>query len=174
VLLNVWVPSDAKVFVNGSPTTSTGSQRRYISRGLRQDANYAYEIRAEVERDGRTVSETKQVVVSGGQRANVEFDLNQSSDDDRVARKPLKTTLLLRVPAGAKVFLAGRETKSTGELREFSTTRLQPGETWSDYAVRVELERDGQKLTKHATLNLNAGESREMTVDFDAASVAQR
>lgn len=173
VLLNVWVPNDAKVFVNGTPTNSTGAERHYISRGLKNGANYAYELRAEIVRDGQTLTQTKQVVVSSGQRATVEFGF-EGQESDRVATKPVKTTLLLKVPADAKVFLAGRETKSTGELREFTTTRLAPGASWSDYVVRIELNRDGQTLTKDATLSLTAGETRELNVDFDAQSVAQR
>jgi uncharacterized protein (TIGR03000 family) len=172
-LLNVIVPSEAKVFVNGAPTISTGSERQYISRGLQTGASYAYEIRAEVERDGRTVTETKQIVVTGGQRANVQFNFNKA-DDERVARQPLKTTLLLRVPTDAKVFLSGKEMKTTGEVREFSTTRLDAGDQWSDYSIRVELNRDGQTLSKEANVTLAAGERRELAVDFDSTAVAKR
>ncbi|MBX7071736.1 MAG: TIGR03000 domain-containing protein [Pirellulales bacterium] len=173
VLLNVQVPGDAKVFVNGAATNSTGAARHYVSRGLKNNASYAYEIRAEVMRDGETVTETKQVVVVGGQRANVKFSLD-GRETDRVARQPVKTTLLLRVPADAKVYLSGMETKSTGELREFSTAKLTDGQTWSDYAVRVELNRDGQTLTKETNLSLIGGETRELSVDFDNTAVAQR
>lgn len=173
VLLNVMVPAEAKVFVNGAATSSTGNERQYISRGLQQGATYSYEVRAEIDRDGRTVSETKQVVVSGGQRANVQFSFNKA-EDERVARQPLRTTLRLRVPADAKVFLSGKEMKSTGEVREFSTTRLPAGDQWADYAVRVELNRDGQTLSKEASVTLAAGESRDLAVDFDATTVASR
>ena len=50
--LTVNVPSDARVFVNGAKTTSVGSQRSYVSRGLQAGFNYTYEVRAEVERNG--------------------------------------------------------------------------------------------------------------------------
>ncbi|MBL9122065.1 MAG: TIGR03000 domain-containing protein, partial [Planctomycetaceae bacterium] len=72
VMLSVWVPTDAKIFVNGNTTSSTGSARSYVSRGLQPGASYSYEIRAEVVRDGRTLTETKQVTVVAGQKANLE------------------------------------------------------------------------------------------------------
>ena len=55
-LLSVKVPADAKVFVNDRPTTSTGSDREYISRDLQTGAGYNYTVRAEFVRDGKTVS----------------------------------------------------------------------------------------------------------------------
>ena len=55
--LTVSVPADAKVFVNGMATTSTGTTRQYVSRGLASGYSYSYEIRVEVTRDGRIVEE---------------------------------------------------------------------------------------------------------------------
>ena len=52
------------------------------------------------------------------------------------------------MPANAKVFLSGNESKSTGETREFVTTKLGAGQSWDDYTVRVELEQNGQKISK--------------------------
>ena len=45
-VLSVHVPNDAKVYVNGMLTRSTGSDRRYVSNGLRPGFNYTYEVRA--------------------------------------------------------------------------------------------------------------------------------
>ncbi len=41
-MLTVSVPADARVFVNGHATTSTGETRTYISRNLRPGATYTY------------------------------------------------------------------------------------------------------------------------------------
>jgi uncharacterized protein (TIGR03000 family) len=56
--LTVNVPAEAKLFVNGAATSSRGETRQFISRGLRDDARYNYEIRAEITRNGRTASES--------------------------------------------------------------------------------------------------------------------
>ena len=41
--------SNAKVFVNGKATTSTGRVREYVSRGLKAGSQYKFEIRAELD-----------------------------------------------------------------------------------------------------------------------------
>ena len=43
VQLSVSVPADAKVFVNGLPTKSTGERRLYASSGVQPSAIYSYQ-----------------------------------------------------------------------------------------------------------------------------------
>lgn len=170
-VLTVSVPADARVFVNDLPTTSTGSLRRYVSNGLRYGYNYTYHIRAEIVRDGQTLTETKTVKLQAGDASKVEFALN-ASHSDPIATQPVRTSLTLHVPADAKVFLSGNETHGNGEVRTFSTNKLAAGETWGSYVVRVELNRNGQTMTKEAAVDLKGGDIRELTIDFDATQVA--
>jgi uncharacterized protein (TIGR03000 family) len=163
--LIVSVPADAKVFVNDRPTTSTGTERHYMSNGLKAGRTYSYTIRAEVVRDGQTITETKAVKLAAGRRADLAFAL--------AAPAETQTRLVLRVPDDARVFLAGHETSGSGAIREFSTSRLAAGSEWADYSVRVEITRDGQTLVREETVTLKAGESREVTFEFDAPQVAQ-
>jgi uncharacterized protein (TIGR03000 family) len=169
--LSVHVPADAKVFVNGLATKSAGAERRYVSNGLQAGYNYSYEVRAELVRDGRTITETKVIKLQAGDSSDVTFEL--TGDEEQVAEQPVRTSLTLHVPAEAKVYLSGNETKSFGKTRRFSTTKLAGGQAWQDYVVRVELEQDGQILTKEETVSLKAGDARELTVSFDAPQVAQ-
>lgn len=171
-VLTVRVPAEARVFVNGLPTTSTGSLRRYVSNGLRAGYNYTYQIRAEIVRDGQTISETKTVKLQAGDSSDVEFALN-GSDSDPIANQPVRTSLTLHVPADAKVYLSDNETNGSGEVRTFSTTKLTAGQSWGNYVVRVEVERNGRTLSKEETVDLKGGDIRELTVDFDAAQVAR-
>jgi uncharacterized protein (TIGR03000 family) len=170
--LTVRVPTDARVFVNGLPTTSTGSLRRYVSSGLRAGYNYTYHVRAEVIRDGQTISESKTVKLQAGDAPNVEFALN-GSDADPIANQPVRTSFTLHVPADAKVYLSGNETYGTGEIRTFTTTKLAEGQTWGNYVVRVEVERNGRTLSKEETIEIKGGDIRDMTIDFDAQQVAR-
>jgi uncharacterized protein (TIGR03000 family) len=173
-ILAVRVPTNAKVYVNGLLTRSTGSERRFVSNGLRPGFNYTYELRAMTERNGQMVEDRKVVQLQAGQTAEVNFPLDgQEQSDERTATKPVKTSLKLNVPADAKVFLSGSESKSTGTSREFVTTKLGAGQSWDNYTIRVELEHNGQKISKSETISLAAGESRELTIDVDAAQVAQ-
>ena len=73
VQLTVSVPTDAKVFVNGLPTRSTGERRQYTSTGVQPSAIYPYQVRAEFVRDGKPVSEEKTVRLTAGQTGSLEF-----------------------------------------------------------------------------------------------------
>jgi uncharacterized protein (TIGR03000 family) len=166
-LLSVKVPADAKVFVNDRETTSTGSDREYISHELANGARYNYTVRAEYVRDGKPVSETKTVQLTAGQTAGLDF--GQGTPSVQTADQgEARTTLTVRLPADAKLFLAGHETKATGEVREFSTTRLPNGSEWNTYAIRAVVERDGREQVREETISLKSGESREVTINFDA------
>lgn len=72
--LNLQVPQDAKVTINDYVTNSTGTLRRYVSRGLQPNAEYQFQIRAEVTRNGATIERTKVVRVRANETADVAFD----------------------------------------------------------------------------------------------------
>jgi uncharacterized protein (TIGR03000 family) len=164
------VPAEAKVFVNDLATRSTGTDRRYMSRGLSNGREYTYTVRAEIERDGKLLTETKSVKMQGGSISDLSFTFENAQES--IAAKPLRTALIINVPADAKVFLAGKETATKGPVREFATTKLAAGDSWKDYTVRVEIERGGRTLTKEETISVAAGESRELVFNFDAPEVA--
>ena len=161
-LLRVAVPADAKVFVNGNLTTSTGTERQYESHGLQLGLSYSYNVRVEYTRNGETVTESKSVTLTAGSNELLAF---ASPVTEAVA-----TTLQLRVPADARVMLSGAATKQTGEVREFVTTRLTPGQTWAEYTIVVELDADGELLKQEKTITLRGGETTQLTFDFADAS----
>jgi uncharacterized protein (TIGR03000 family) len=171
-LLNVNVPAEATIYVNGTQTTSTGTQRQYISRGLSADNRYEYEIRAEMVRDGKTLTETKSVTLGPGQEVNLSFNFDGNKEAPVAAGNKAKTKLTLHVPADAKVFLAGHETNATGEVREFTTSNLASGAEWNHYTVHVVSNVDGRDVSKDETITLTGGEDRDLTFDFNSNSVA--
>jgi uncharacterized protein (TIGR03000 family) len=180
-LLSVKVPADAKVFVNEHATTSTGADREYISRDLQAGAQYNYNVRVEFSRDGKNVSETKTVQLAAGKSGQLTFAepaAPQTADNNatRTAEAPsaeTRTTLIVHVPADAKLYLSGQETKATGPVREFSTTKLAAGAQWADYALRAVVDKDGQQQVREQMVSLKAGESREVTISFDAPASEQ-
>ena len=172
-VLQVNVPADAKVFVNGYETTSTGESRRYVSSGLENGKSYTYELKAEIVRDGKPVTESQTVKMQAGQTQQVTFALNANpAAGEKVVSEPSKTKLTLKVPADAKVFIAGYETKATGEVREFATAKLAAGQAWDNYTVRVEAMRDGQLVSHEEKLTLIGGEDRSLEVNLDAPKLA--
>jgi uncharacterized protein (TIGR03000 family) len=163
-LLAVNVPEDAKIYVNGQPTRSTGGRREFVSRGLELGSSYTYEVRAEMIRDGQTVTETKTVDLRGGETARLAFALAPT--------EKVETKLTVRVPADAKVYLAGNETSAKGETRVFRTTGLRNGKAWEDYLIKVELDRGGRTVIQEKRISLRAGETKELEFDFDQDKVA--
>lgn len=204
VTLQVTLPSEARVYVNERLTRSDGPRRRFQTSGLVPGQEYVYTVRAERTVEGRKLTETKAVTVVPGQTVQLAFALDGAeevpatpvsaeaeqgqSDQDRTASRTVRqvakrdsqpastapTTLELHVPAGAKVFLAGRTTRSRGRIRHFSTTRLTGERQWADYPIRVEVERDGRTLTHEQTITLTAGQTRRVAVKLDGPRLASR
>lgn len=118
------------------------------------------------------------IVNDGGYaRSGVTYDrvvVRESKPVTIAAAPAVKTRLTLRVPAEAKVTLAGVETKQSGEVRQFSTSRLSAGQVWDDYTVVVEVNRDGQVLREERTLKLTGGTPQELAIDFAGNQLAQR
>jgi uncharacterized protein (TIGR03000 family) len=159
VYLTVAVPGDAKVFVNGNSTTSTGAVRKFVSHGLKTGKEYRFKVRAELEGlDGQLLTEEKTLVVTAGAQEQVQFAFNDSVS-------PIETAVTLNLPEGAKVILAGTETKATGESRTFRTSRLKPGESWDDYEIEVHY---GDEIKRRA-VRLIAGDKLQLTFDFSSS-----
>ncbi len=167
-VIEVTVPADAKVEVNDKVTTSKGTSRSFVSNSLQAGQTYLYNFRVEFEQDGKSVVKNESVKISAGDRVALSFaneDLQLSA-----AAGATKTELKISVPAKAKVFLAGAETAQTGTERTYATHRLTAGETWSGYTVRVELEKDGETLSREETLTIKGGDTYELAFDFDDAA----
>ncbi|MEM6329148.1 MAG: TIGR03000 domain-containing protein [Planctomycetota bacterium] len=183
-MLRVTVPADAVVYVNGNKTTSTGSQRQYVSHGLESGRGYTYTLRVEYERDGKPVVESKTVkLVAGGDEsiafvsgadasAVAETDAEASDEADGEPAPVTVTKLTLQVPEDATVTLAGAATKQTGAEREFLTTKLPAGTTWEDYTVEVQAVVDGKTITQQRSIVLRGGESQALVFDFSPTVVA--
>jgi uncharacterized protein (TIGR03000 family) len=171
--IKVMLPEVAKVFVNDAPTTSTGAERSYVSRGLRTGMTYSYNIRVEYLKDGETVSESEQVKLRAGQSASLSFGQSDEAVAETEATEPVETEVKVEVPEDARVFLSGMPTKQAGKVRTFSSTQLASGQQWEGYTIRVELDRDGQTLVREEKLIVEGGRSHELAFDFDSTATAQ-
>ena len=170
------VPADAKIFVNDRPTTSEGTTRSYVSRGLKPGVSYSFEVRAEMPQDGKTTVQSRTIKLTAGSSERIRFHFggtevatDDRSDTDDKAASATKTTLKVNLPSDAKLVLAGNATRSTGSHREFSTTRLQTGASWNDYVIRATVERNGQLVSRERVITLQGGAQQEITLDFESA-----
>ncbi len=80
-LLTVYVPAEAKVLINGLATKSTGSRREYVSYGLKEGLQYRYVITAQVEQDGKVYEETREVILTAGEKKGVAFSFQFPSEN---------------------------------------------------------------------------------------------
>lgn len=172
--IKVEVPESAKVVVNDSPTTSTGTERSYVSRGLKSGMTYTYKLEVTYQAEGQDeVTVEKVVQLSAGDVVPLQFGQGQQTEVIAEQPEPVETKLTVDVPAEAKVFLLGSRTKQTGEQRTYTTTQLKAGELWNGYQIRVELEQDGRTLVREQELAIRGGESYELAFSFDTAAAAQ-
>jgi len=77
--VNVSVPADAKIWVNGRETTIDGAKRRFESRNLTAGKDYKFEVRAQVNKNGRQIEQTQTVTVQGGQTKSLAFDFDANA-----------------------------------------------------------------------------------------------
>ncbi len=70
----VTLPDNAKLTVDGSPTSSTSGERRFISPPLERGKTYSYSIAVEITLDGTSTVVTKEVLIRGGEETKVTFD----------------------------------------------------------------------------------------------------
>jgi uncharacterized protein (TIGR03000 family) len=163
--LVVRLPADAKLFVNDQPMNSRGGLRRFASPELQPGRIYPYALRAQWQRNGKTVERNETIYLRAG-------DYKRLAISDAPQARTVDTRLTLQVPAEAAVTLAGVPTESKGTLRTFSTSRLAAGQRWKDYRVEVSIDRDGRSETQQRELELVGGESYELKFDFDSSRVA--
>lgn len=72
--LVVNLPADAKLYVDGTLTkTSDKAVRSFRTPTLAAGEQYVYTLKAEVVREGKTLTESKQVIVSAGIEAKADF-----------------------------------------------------------------------------------------------------
>ncbi len=172
--IKVTLPADAKVFVNDAPTTSTGAERSYVSRGLRTGMTYSYNIRVEyLGEDGKTKEDSKLVKLSAGETVSLTFGQADDAMAEAEADEPVETEVKIEVPEDARVFLSGSPTQQTGRLRTYSSTQLAAGQRWEGYTVRVEVDRDGQTLVREKKLTVEGGGSYELAFNFASTATAQ-
>lgn len=72
--LVVSLPADAKLFIQEQATTTTGESRTFVSPTLEAGKDYVYTLKAELVRDGKPLSVTRQVTVRAGMTVQASID----------------------------------------------------------------------------------------------------
>jgi uncharacterized protein (TIGR03000 family) len=83
--ISILVPENAQVTINGYVTKSDGRVRRYVAQNLKPGLVYPFNIQVRVVRDGRTLTDSRQVKLTGGALEAVVFNFDKTSVD-RIAQ----------------------------------------------------------------------------------------
>jgi uncharacterized protein (TIGR03000 family) len=74
-------------------------------------------------------------------------------------------TIVVRLPADAKLTVDGSVTRSTEGVRTFVSPPLQAGKDYQ-YTLRAEVTRDGKKVERTREVKVRAGQTSEVNFDF--------
>lgn len=176
-MLVIEVPEDAKLLINGIETSLTGGVRHFFTSGLADDKRYSYEVSVRSGTAAGAGDQTKTVWLEAGQRQIVSFRAEATPKKNPEEKQPavsvaaavdagaVTTSLTLRVPEDARVWIAGRLTTRTGAVRHFSTRSLAQDQVWEDYEVRVVAAVNGRDEEIVKKLTLTGGRDLELAID---------
>jgi uncharacterized protein (TIGR03000 family) len=68
------VPSDARVWFDGTATSQSGTDRSFVSPSLDPGREYVYHIRVQWDENGKVVERKRDVTVHPGDRINLTID----------------------------------------------------------------------------------------------------
>jgi uncharacterized protein (TIGR03000 family) len=73
VTIQMHVPSDARVWIDGDATSQTGTEREYMSPAITPGKDYVYHIRVQWEVNNKMMESTRDVAVHAGDRIDLTF-----------------------------------------------------------------------------------------------------
>jgi len=84
---------------------------------------------------------------------------------------PAASTILVNLPADARLSVDGAKTTSTSSTRTLVTPDLEPGYDYV-YTLQANVVRDGQTVTQSQRVTVRAGEQTRVSFDFATTGVA--
>lgn len=85
-VLNMLVPEDAVVYVNGYRTKQTGAVRSFAAKSLEFGETYSFEIRVVAVRNGQVFEDVQHATLTAGQETALAFNLSLRSNEAVAAR----------------------------------------------------------------------------------------
>jgi uncharacterized protein (TIGR03000 family) len=79
VLINVSVPANAQIWVEGKRTTDSGAFRQFISPPLPPGREFSYDIKVRWTEDGKEVTRSRHITVHAGDVVNLSFNSGTAS-----------------------------------------------------------------------------------------------
>jgi len=171
----VQLPAEASLYVDGQLSKLTSDNRTLISPVLQTGQDYVYTLKAEVMRDGKPVTASKEILVRAGGTTRVRFEsLNPPPVAEAPAESGTPSRVQVRLPENARLYADGVRVQLNKSTSSFETPKLRPGMKYF-YILKAELERDGRTLSQSREVVVESG--KQVDVDFSnltALSTAQR
>jgi uncharacterized protein (TIGR03000 family) len=82
---------------------------------------------------------------------------------DQEARAGAPATIVVSLPADAKLTVDGETTRSIGKFRVFTSPNLTPGKSYS-YTLKAEVQRDGKPVSWEQTVSVQAGRQASVSM----------
>lgn len=95
---------------------------------------------------------------------------DDDDDDDDIAAP---ATIIVTLPADAKLTVDDNATRSTSTPRVLVSPALEPGKEFS-YTLKGEIIRDGKPVVATQKITVRAGQETRITLQFPTATVAQK
>ena len=86
---------------------------------------------------------------------------------------PAPATIVVELPADAKLLIDNEATTSTGASRVFQSPILEPGKEYQ-YTLRAEVVRAGKPIKAEKVVTVKAGQTTPVTLTLPTLGVAQR
>jgi uncharacterized protein (TIGR03000 family) len=74
-------------------------------------------------------------------------------------------TIVVSLPADANLMIEGQPTRATSGERVFVSPPLEPGKTYT-YSLKAEQNRNGEKAVASQNVEVRAGETSRVSIDF--------
>ncbi|MFN4258069.1 MAG: TIGR03000 domain-containing protein [Gemmataceae bacterium] len=94
-------------------------------------------------------------------------------EEEKKEAAAASATIVVNLPANAKLSIDDQATKQTSAVRTFATPSLENGKEFA-YTLKAELVRDGQTLTATKTVTVRAGQQSRVSIEFPETSVAAK
>jgi uncharacterized protein (TIGR03000 family) len=131
---------------------------------MRRDDRYMPGTREQGTRDSAPVDRNPK----GGDRGTTD-----RPPGEQVMNSSAAATLIVSLPADAKLTVEGQATRGTSGTRVFVSPPLAANANYF-YTLKGELTRDAQTVSVTKQVRVRAGQESRVTLDFPNTSVAQR
>jgi len=156
------VPADAVVFVNGKPISASSP---FLTPPLEGGKDYVFNFEVTIVRDGKNLTRIKRVPLRAGATVRLSYEKMDAGDRWTQAEKAGPSAYLtIRLPADARLKVDDVDCPLTSATRAFATPSLVPGREYY-YVLEAQVVREGRPITQTRRVTFRPGE--RITVSFD-------